>query len=150
VRLNASDDEYELYRTFKNPVGVTNPRLREAMTHRAWAINNHRHKANFIDNFERHVCLRVHERLAREKLGLRPIPYRANVDHYGCPIPKRFVESSTGSLTRVVDKEWAQEWIRTRYKAVALRLLVDNNASFSGHDVVELAWELRATEERLS
>ena len=42
---------------------------------------------NFVEKFECLVCTRVAKNMEMTKIGFGKMPYQANSDHYGCPVP---------------------------------------------------------------
>ncbi|CAH1793924.1 unnamed protein product [Owenia fusiformis] len=139
--LNENDEEYDKYLEFKR-TGVKNEYLKDIMTKREWGINNDWDRPNFIDSFECVVCNRLHENIKRKKQGLPIKRHIANVNHYGCPKPRKYPEVG-GSLVRVEDKWHAQEWVHSLYDVKAVReFMYAGKTNFTEEDITRRGTEL--------
>ncbi|XP_057314827.1 alpha-(1,3)-fucosyltransferase 10-like isoform X1 [Hydractinia symbiolongicarpus] len=88
LHLDTHPKEYEKYLEYKRS-GITNSKLNKTLQERQWGVDTV-YKMSFITGFECHVCDQIHRNKKRVAEGLKPIEHKANIEHYGCPAPKKY------------------------------------------------------------
>ena len=139
--VNKDDTLYNEYLAYKT-TGVKNTKLQQEMRDREWGVSDWS-RLNFIEGFECAVCNRLHENILREAEGRPALKRQAEWDHYGCPRPKRFSDSPYGSLERVDEDWWGQEYEETAQQARATLQLVRTGKNFDMDDILNRAYDYK-------
>lgn len=148
LHLNKSDNEYEKFLTFKRPGGITNSYLTKHMQERPFGAHGSP-GSNWVEKTECFLCQRIHENMERIKMGLPLLRRQANVEHYGCPKPKRFKGIPPDDLIRVDDDWFAQEWIQSSYEAKALKTLWDKGVyNYTLRQIHDIISDIRRKDEK--
>ena len=95
LSLHHNDEQYVRYLRHKAAYNndpstlVTNSLLREMLSQRQWGVSREQQRdlGNSVAHFQCLVCQRVARNLKHTNIGFKPLPFDANIDHYGCPIP---------------------------------------------------------------
>ena len=68
---------------------VTNQLLKEMLSDRKWGVTRQQQRqlGNSVAHFQCLVCQRVARNMKHTNIGFSPLPFDADIDHYGCPIP---------------------------------------------------------------
>ena len=150
-KLDADDKLYDEYLSFKK-TGVTNNNLKKLMVERVYGARSTGYgHVSWVDSFECMVCERIHNNLEREVSNKPPLHYQANVEHYGCPKPKRFADDDgQGNLKRVDNDWWATEWLSAKYQATALKQLLHLNVPFTKKMLNNLTMDLYESDKNRS
>jgi len=128
LKINRSDELYDEHVRYKK-VGIQNERLQREMESREWFVDDYE-RLNFIDGFECTVCRRIHRNIELQSKGLPPISQRADLDHYGCPRPQRFRDIPAGSLEKVNNEWWVDQFEHTWYTSRAALQLIQEGKEF--------------------
>jgi alpha-1,3-fucosyltransferase 10 len=94
--LDKNDTAYEEYLHFKERNGITNTFLTNELNNREWSKYDDLKRPywSFFSGFECYICERIHENIDAINSGKRIHTKIAKLEHYGCPPPKRFNNSS--------------------------------------------------------
>ena len=104
LSLHSHDGQYVRYLRHKAAYNsdlsalVTNSLLREMLAERQWGVSREQQRqlGNSVAHFQCLVCQRVARNLKHTNIGFKPLPFDANIDHYGCPIPLNPKTSKVG------------------------------------------------------
>jgi len=123
IKLNKDDKAYSDYLVHKIEHKVENQLLKKILKERGWGVSSLQQMelGNSVKHFQCLVCNRVAANVKFTNMGFNRVRYKADVSHYGCPIP-------THPITKQVDKEnwYVQEWHRTKYASSTLREWAEN------------------------
>ena len=63
--------------------------LKEMLSDRRWGVTRQQQRqlGNSVAHFQCLVCQRVARNMKHTNIGFSPLPFDADIDHYGCPIP---------------------------------------------------------------
>lgn len=132
--LHKDDNAYKTYLSHKLAHNrdkeslVTNQLLKDMVQQRRWGVTSEQqaYLGNFVQHFQCFVCERVARNIRFTNLGFKPLPYDANEDHYGCPVPR-------SPLTGEVDTMswWTEQWYRSKYEAQVFQSLLGSNKQFN-------------------
>ena len=104
LSLHNNDAQYVRYLRHKAAYNsepgslVTNSLLREMLAERHWGVSRQqqRERGNSVAHFQCLVCQRVARNLKHTNIGFKPLPFDADIGHYGCPIPVNPKTSKVG------------------------------------------------------
>ena len=140
--LNVNDEKYREYLSHKPSYSkgrlVENENLLSAMKARPYRAEPG--GMNFVEAFECLVCERVSQNLKVSRMGFKPVPYRVNKDHYGCPEPKSALETLYGQDTK--DDAYAYEYKKSGMEARLLSELISKNEPFEPEYYASEQWNI--------
>ncbi|KAB7501876.1 Alpha-(1,4)-fucosyltransferase [Armadillidium nasatum] len=116
LNILSDDTLYEKYLSHKLYGKVSNTILIEFMEQRTWGINeDQEHQGTFVDAFECFICDQISKFHNVAKSG----SFVANKSHYGCPIPKVVLNSSSAN-----NEFWEEQWHKASGEAHVLNQLI--------------------------
>jgi len=132
--LHNNDTEYKKYLGHKLAHNrdkrglVTNQLLKDMVHSRKWGVSSEQQASmgNFVQHFQCFVCERVARNVKFTNLGFKSLPFDADEEHYGCPVPK---SPLTGKVD--IDNWWTEQWYRSKYEASVFRSLALENKAFN-------------------
>merc|ERR1719412_3069990 len=144
--LNEDDEKYKSHLKHKLAHNdnqedlISNQLLKEMMEARTWGVSSKQQfeLGNFVKHFQCFVCERVARNNKFVRLGFKPLPFNADVDHYGCPVP-------TTPFTTSVDKYnwWVEKWFNSKIEAQVLKTFVDSGNTFTETEFRDTVMEER-------
>jgi hypothetical protein len=94
-----------------------------------------------MHGFDCFICRKIHEIQAAKVHNEFLAPHIANIDHFGCPAPRRFNKDGQYG---VYDEWFAEPWFYSKYLAKAFRKYYDSNhVDFTDDDLQALSKQLR-------
>ncbi|KAK7004883.1 alpha-(1 3)-fucosyltransferase 10 [Biomphalaria glabrata] len=135
--LNAQDDKYEVYRTWKSN-GISNDNLRNVMRTRTWGPTSDSHWTpgykNFIEEYECYLCQKIYEMDLLKSQGSKPPPKTANLSHYGCPKPLKFDSMGRYNKEGGWQNFWSGQWMQKNKEGVTLKSCVSKGKNYCGSE----------------
>jgi len=123
IQLNSNDQKYREYLQHKSKNQIENQYLKQLVEERSWGVSSQQQMelGNSVKHFQCMVCNRVAKNIKFSSMGFSGVRYRADVSHYGCPIPVH-------PLTNKVDRNnwYVQEYFRTKYAAQIIKEISEN------------------------
>lgn len=146
IDLDKNSDKYNQFLKFKSTNKIDNEFLISHIEAREWgdfsAVQKNPKKFySHMAGFDCFICRKIHE-IQNARAQNKPItPRTANIDHYGCPAPRRFDKHGQYG---VFDAWFAEPWFYSKYLAKAFRKYYDSNHhAFTHVDLTTLAKKLR-------
>ena len=96
--------------------------------------------------FHRNICMKIFLLLfSLRSSGFKPLPFDANEDHYGCPVPASPLTGKVSPCFKCLSafkknwkysqidptSWWTEQWYRSKYEAEVFRSLALENRHFN-------------------
>ena len=118
-----------------------NSKLKKTLQQRPWepdfdamGLNHRSTKGNFVSHFDCYLCDVIHDKMEGKPKRRKEASLRADIHHYGCPLPTEFTSRHDLTLKKPFSRFWYSAWMSSYCDVVAMNHLSKGGKEWFSND----------------